>query len=287
MPTDYGFGAGAGVGSGYTTPNITTPTYTAPQTQPKNSSTASNALSALQLLYGMYKDNQPPKFANQPLSPEQKQLYELYYKSLMNPALKDNAAKVSGMGADILAGYKNLSWQSPATFSGQKGYSGSSTPFQYAPSQAAPSGPPPAVGRGGGLTGGARDAGGGIQYKDPVDSGAGLDENFRTAYDEITRNPHRGPTDLDADMAGGSPGGPPPGMEYDPNGKNALTAIGKIVSYAQRYGGPIAGIVLKILTGDLAGLTKDAIAMGNKVIQEARSYGSGTIGAGAGVGGKP
>lgn len=91
----------------------------------------SDWIQAAQLIYGMYKDQNPPKpkFAETPLSPEQKQLHELYLTSLMNPATANNAAYVNNIAQQQLAGLSGMKWTSPKTFSGDTGYSGSNTSF--------------------------------------------------------------------------------------------------------------------------------------------------------------
>jgi hypothetical protein len=90
-----------------------------------------------------YQSQKQPKFKTPPLTPEQKQVWDLYYQSLQNPAIKNNAANVQGMSSQILQGYQNMSWNAPKTIQnrggvnpGPAGYAGSRTSFT----------PPPAMG---------------------------------------------------------------------------------------------------------------------------------------------
>jgi hypothetical protein len=114
MASSSATGTGSQVGSTYGT----------------STSSSSQALQWAQLVAELYQANRKPKapsFATPPMSPEQRKLYDAYYESLQNPALKNNAAEVNSQVDQILDGYKNLSWTSPKTFSGDVGYSGSST----------------------------------------------------------------------------------------------------------------------------------------------------------------
>lgn len=125
---------GSGVSAG-----ITQPGYTAPRTAPQAQTAATNAgwtgtdwIQATQLMYGMYKDRNPskPKFEPTPLSPEQRQLHELYLKSLMNPSTANNVSYLNDMAQQQLANLSNMKWTSPRTFSGDQGYSGSNLGFK-------------------------------------------------------------------------------------------------------------------------------------------------------------
>lgn len=113
-------------------PDYTTPTYTSPQTS--SGGTDAYDWIRLGLAYKQYQDaKKPPKFAETPLSPEQRKLLEMYMGSMSNPALKDNAAKVDSRAEAILGSYSNLGWQSPKTFNGEVGYAGTRSPFAGSP----------------------------------------------------------------------------------------------------------------------------------------------------------
>lgn len=74
--------------------------------------------------YQTYHNTRPVDFKNPGMTPEQQQLYGLFFKSLTNPALANNAGDVSNYGRSILGGYGNLGWQSPKTTTGEVGYGG-------------------------------------------------------------------------------------------------------------------------------------------------------------------
>jgi hypothetical protein len=98
-----------------------------------------------------YQSQRDPKFKNVPLSPEQKQLHQIYLQTLMNPATKDNAAKVN----EVAWGQVNRlgsagGWTSPKTFSGQTGYSGAGA-APFLPQQSGPVAPPQPTRAGGQL----------------------------------------------------------------------------------------------------------------------------------------
>jgi hypothetical protein len=97
-----------------------------------------------QFAHAAYQDNRAPKTKNIPLSPEMKKLYDAYYANVMNPATRDNAAKVNQAGweqVNRLAGAGG--WTSPKTFSGQTGYSGTgAAPTLSRPIQSGPIAPP-------------------------------------------------------------------------------------------------------------------------------------------------
>lgn len=118
--------------SDYTTPNYT---------QPSSASSSGMGwydVARLALAAKQYQDSKKaPKFAETPLSPEQKAILQMYMGSMGNPALKDNAAKVNSRADTILSGYDNLGWQSPKTFSGDVGYGGTRSPFAPKPGQSA------------------------------------------------------------------------------------------------------------------------------------------------------
>lgn len=88
-------------------------------------------VAAAKLIYDEYNKRNPqkPNFAPVPLSPEQKQLYDVYLKSLMNPATANNSAYVNDIAKQQLQGLSGMKWTSPKTFSGDTGYSGSNTGF--------------------------------------------------------------------------------------------------------------------------------------------------------------
>lgn len=233
MPTDPYSNPWGDYGNDYTTPS-----YTAPKNQTTKES-GSNWLDWARLAYGVYKDNQDPKFKNVPLSPEQRQLFNYYFASLNNPNLKDNAAKVSSMGHDILGGYSNMKWQSPTTFSGQQGYAGTST--AYRPPATAPIKPNNLGGGGmvptpeqtqglpyrigGGLQSGVAGGGGsGIQHKTEVNIGGGDGEDWhgRSLYDWMSGG-GGSPTEYANIFGDGTPNRNPMNdntLEYDPNGAN-------------------------------------------------------------------
>lgn len=124
--------------------DYTTPTYTQPQSAASSSSMSWYDVARLALAAKQYQDSKKaPKFAETPLSPEQKKLLEMYMGSMGNPALKDNAANVNERAGTILSGYDNLGWKSPTTFSGDVGYGGTRSPFAPKPGQSAAT-PPPA-----------------------------------------------------------------------------------------------------------------------------------------------
>jgi hypothetical protein len=74
--------------------------------------------------YQTYHNTRPVDFKNPGLTPEQQQLYGLFFKSLTNPTLANNAGDVSNYGRSILGGYSNLGWQAPKTTTGEVGYGG-------------------------------------------------------------------------------------------------------------------------------------------------------------------
>lgn len=126
--------------------------YTAPvqsdNGMQEQSMAASDWLAAARFAYGIYNDRNPqkPKFEATPLSPEQKQIHEMYLQTLMNPATKDNASIVSGIAKQQLAGLSGMKWTSPHTFSGDVGYAGSNlgfTPTGLQPASATATGPTP------------------------------------------------------------------------------------------------------------------------------------------------
>lgn len=144
-PDPYASFGGSGGFANLQQPTYTQPGYT-PQRPLTGASTPSVASSngmkeqamagsdwiqAAQLIYQAYKDKNPtdPKFAATPLSPEQKQLHQLYLQSLMNPATANNAAYVNDIAKQQLQGLSGMKWTSPKTFSGDVGYSGSNTSF--------------------------------------------------------------------------------------------------------------------------------------------------------------
>lgn len=76
--------------------------------------------------YQTYRNSQPPRFKDPGLTPEQKRLSDLYFQSLTNPAMANNASHVTDVSNSILNGYmqgdgKGLQWSMPQTFSGQNG----------------------------------------------------------------------------------------------------------------------------------------------------------------------
>lgn len=149
---------------------------------------ASDWWQAAQLAYGIYKDNNPkkPEFEPTPLSPEQRQLYDIYIRSILNPATMNNAAQLNQMASQMLAGLRPT-WQSPATFSGQQGYSGSSPSFT-----------PPQSGMGGGNWGQFAPQGPGQEPTPP--------------FDPRDRSPDGG------DRTGGYVNGGPFNPDYAPGG---------------------------------------------------------------------
>lgn len=92
---------------------------------------ASDWIQAAKMIRDEYarRNPQKPSFAPVPLSPEQKQIHELYLKSLMNPATANNAAYVSDIAKQQLQGLSGMKWTSPHTFSGDVGYGGSNQSF--------------------------------------------------------------------------------------------------------------------------------------------------------------
>lgn len=156
MPSNFWdtyYGGGYGVGQGGVGQGQPESMYTPPRdaTQPSQQNNAvaqgggsgfDAALDWARLGYAVYKDQNPrkPKFEAVPLSPEQKQLWDLYLKSMMNPALKNNAAQVNQNASEILRGYSNLKWESPALPGQERGYT-SSTPITPFMNEAPPAGP--------------------------------------------------------------------------------------------------------------------------------------------------
>jgi hypothetical protein len=98
-----------------------------------------------------YQSQRDPKFKNVPLSPEQKQLHQIYLQTLMNPATKDNAAKVNEVAWSQVNRLGSAGgWTSPKTFSGQTGYSGAGA-APFLPQQSGPAAPPQPTRAGGQL----------------------------------------------------------------------------------------------------------------------------------------
>lgn len=157
------------------------------------STSSSDWIDWARLALGAYSSLKKPEYKQTPLSPEQRQLYQLYLNSLMNPALKDNAAKVSTGADKILGGYGNVTWNSPKTFSGEYGYRGNGGGFGSGSSpnpNAIP--PPPADKRGNGPANFVGNGGLGAHIMnrtwDPADSSGGP-EWGTSIYDAYTRNP--------------------------------------------------------------------------------------------------
>ena len=164
MPTDY-----------------TTPTYTAPAASSSDTSWIDWARLANEVRKGFTSND--PKFKNVPMSPEEKKLYDIYLKGLMNPALQDNAGKVDALGNDILGGYKDLKWTSPPTFGGQQGYGGTGAQQSpYGPQSSAPAGPPPPITS---------------KFVDPMEgttpSGLRTDVGFKPMHPQMPSDPNGNP----------------------------------------------------------------------------------------------
>lgn len=158
--TYYGGGYGVGQQGGFSSFGGTSPSGSGLSgggyQEPRNAATQnggtdwSGVLDLARLGYAIYQDRNPrkPQFAEVPLSPEQKQMWDLYLKSMMNPALKNNAAQVNQNAGEILSGYSNLKWQSPALPGQTQGYT-SHTPFTPFANQAPPQAQPQATPQGG------------------------------------------------------------------------------------------------------------------------------------------
>lgn len=178
------------------------------------SSSGSDWIDLVKLAMAWKDSNKTPKFKAVPQTPEEQELLRMYINGLKNPAMAGNAAEVSGMGRQVLNGYSNLSWQSPKTFSGEQGYSGSSTPFT-APKPTAPTKTP---GNGGGA---GRPANRYPQMDVAYDWANGHQQDVQgydsprwgeSIYDYLSRNPGGSPGNYLPN--GGQTADIPDGMEY-------------------------------------------------------------------------
>jgi hypothetical protein len=96
------------------------------------SSTNDSWIDYARLALGAYQALKKPSFSQQPMSPEQKQIYQIYLNNLMNPAYQK-------LGPDLVARMQQQtdklgtgSWTSPKTFSGDVGYAGTGSPLSTA-----------------------------------------------------------------------------------------------------------------------------------------------------------
>lgn len=123
------FGYGGDDPATYTAGGYQPPTAAATGTMQDKS--AADWIDTARFIYGVYNDRNPPKpkFEATPLSPEQKQLHELYLKSLMDPTTKNNTAIVNDLVTQQLQGLSGMKWQSPRTFGGDVGYGGSNLSY--------------------------------------------------------------------------------------------------------------------------------------------------------------
>lgn len=244
-----GYGSGQPSSSGY-------------QSYPQTNATAKNAASSgggtdnwldwARLGLAAYQATKKPSFANQPLSPEERKLYDLYYSTLMNPALKNNAAGVNATANQITEGYKDLRWQAPTLRNGQvAGYGGSRTSFTPNAAAAQQSDIPMRTGGGSPSVGrGVHDvfnndfqSGGMIPMPTPFGSGmtpatnASLDPNNPTVY--------RPPGATRGGSMNSSAGALPKGMSYgDP---------GQLLQFAKRWGQDGVAAITGFLNGGPAG----------------------------------
>lgn len=130
--------AGGATGSSSSPQSSSYTSYTPPSagTQAAQQGSASNVTASdyadwAKLAYGVYRDRNPPdpKFKDVPLSPEQKQMYQIYIQSMLNPATVNNASALNQMASQMMGGLSGMKWDSPQTFSGDFGYSGSNMSF--------------------------------------------------------------------------------------------------------------------------------------------------------------
>lgn len=191
-------------------------------TQPSQAATGSNSsMSAsdwwdwAKFAYGVYRDRNPkkPEFADVPLSPEERQMYQIYIQSMLNPATVNNAAALNQMATQMLGGLSGMQWQSPPTFSGASGYSGSNLGFT-----------PPTSG-----AGGQQWPGGGSTRSGPPSTGS--DPGIGGPY-----SPY--------DTTGGYVNGGPFNSDYAPGGAGTgpntapQTDMGALYDMFKRYIGP-------------------------------------------------
>ena len=140
-PSSSSSSYGTQAGSTYQTPSYTQPSVGTQTAQNSTSNMgASDWWDAARFAYGVYKDRNPtkPKFEDVPLSPEQKQMYQIYIQSMLNPATVNNASALNQMATQMLGGMSHMQWQSPRTFNGQPGYTGSN--LSFTPPQGGPGG---------------------------------------------------------------------------------------------------------------------------------------------------
>lgn len=222
---------------------------------PKNSTAASTDdswwMDLMRLYYGYKMETRDPKFSAPPLTPEQKQLWNLYLKTLTNPAF-DNAAGVAGMGKQILGGYQNLGWDAPTTSTGQTGYKGSQTPFNANWSASPPGGPTfdptlppsPPSGGGGGFEGPAVEDMGGRGQRLPTvqrDGGGG--------FNSPSIKPFNDPTYSDLNRSPYTPGHGDPLWRDRSMGEGAQDWRDRLPAFAdwvRQYGKPAAEIIFAI-----------------------------------------
>lgn len=122
--------------------------YTAPSAAAGTGNTGSDMstsdwLDTARFIWGVHNDRNPPKpkFEATPLSPEQKQLHELYLQTLMRPETKNNAVMADNLIKQQLQGLSGMRWTSPRTFSGDVGYGGSDLSYSMQGRENAPAGP--------------------------------------------------------------------------------------------------------------------------------------------------
>lgn len=145
--TYYGGGYGTGQSRSGSSYQSYPQTNAAPQSSSSSGGGSSSGigtddwLDLARLGLGVYQSTRRPSFTNQPLSPEERKLYDLYFKLLMNPALKDNASNVNEQTKQILNGYNGIGWQSPPmTNAHVPGYGGTRTPMTPLPTNSTQSG---------------------------------------------------------------------------------------------------------------------------------------------------
>lgn len=114
--------------------------------------------------YNSYENSRDPKFKDPGMTPEQRQLYSLYFASLTNPSLANNASVASNAGQSMLTKYMSApGWQSPAMFgAGGSGYPGTGQRPNF--SWSAPSGSSGATDVGSGMGAGGQNQSQGGYY---------------------------------------------------------------------------------------------------------------------------
>jgi len=76
------------------------------------------------LALGAYSALKKPSFSQQPMSPEQKRIYQIYLDNLMNPTYQKLGPEVVSRAQQMTDKLGQGSWTSPKTFSGDVGYQG-------------------------------------------------------------------------------------------------------------------------------------------------------------------